>query len=50
MPLIKSNAPKAISSNISELARSGRPIRQAVAIALDIARRIRRGKWGGVPR
>lgn len=38
MPLIKSGSKKAVSRNISELVRSGRPQKQAVAIALDVAR------------
>jgi len=36
MPLIKGR--KGIGRNISELEDSGRPHRQAVAIALDVAR------------
>jgi len=38
MPLNKGSSSKAISSNISELVHSGRPQRQAVAIALETAR------------
>lgn len=38
MPLIKSGSKKAISKNISELRHSGRPQKQAIAIALDVAR------------
>lgn len=47
MPLIKGSSKKAISSNISELVHSGRPQKQAVAIALDTARRVK--KEGGGP-
>ena len=39
MPLIKSKSKKAISTNIGELVSSGRPQKQAVAIALDVARK-----------
>lgn len=39
MPLNKGKSQKAISSNIRELKASGRPQAQAVAIALDTARK-----------
>jgi len=38
MPLKKGNSKAAISSNISELMHSGRPQKQAIAIALHEAR------------
>jgi len=39
MPLKKGKSKKIMSKNISELVRSGRPQKQAVAIAYDTARR-----------
>lgn len=39
MPLKKGKSKKTIGYNIGELRRSGRPEKQAVAIALDEARR-----------
>jgi len=44
MPLNKSSSQKAVSSNISELVHSGRPQKQAVAIALSTARNSLRKK------
>lgn len=41
MPLAKGKSSKVVSSNISELVRSGRPQRQAIAIALKTARETR---------
>lgn len=41
MPLLKGKSQKTIGSNISELMHSGRPQKQAIAIALDTARRSR---------
>lgn len=42
MPLKKGSSKKTISSNIRELKRSGRPHKQAVAIALHQARKGKR--------
>lgn len=39
MPLDKSGSKESVGRNISELESSGRPKKQAVAIALDTARR-----------
>lgn len=48
MPLKKGSSRKAVSSNVRELKKSGRPQKQAVAIALSTARggkkRKKRGK------
>lgn len=46
MPLKKGSSQSVISSNISELRHSGRPLLQAIAIAMDKAgkRRKRGGK------
>ncbi len=39
MPLKKGTSKKIVQANISELVESGRPVDQAVAIALDMARK-----------
>lgn len=41
MPLDKSGSKKAVGANIKELMGSGRPQKQAIAIALDTQRRAR---------
>ena len=44
MPLVKSASKKAISQNIKTEMAAGKPQKQAVAIALDTARRARKGR------
>ena len=44
MPLIKSSSKKAVSENIRREVHAGKPQKQAVAIALSIARRARKGR------
>lgn len=44
MPLRKGKSKKTISTNIKELIGTGRPQKQAVAIALDTARKSGRKK------
>lgn len=39
MPLIKSASKKSIGKNISTEIKSGKPKKQAIAIALDVARK-----------
>jgi hypothetical protein len=44
MPLKKGFSSKTISENIRTEIRAGRPQKQAIAIAMDIARRARKKK------
>jgi hypothetical protein len=46
MPLKKGSSQKTVGTNISELVHSGRPQKQAIAIALDVARRSKRATGG----
>ena len=46
MPLVKGSGRKAISTNIRRENRAGKPQKQAVAIALETARRSKRKKKG----
>lgn len=48
MPLKKGSSQKTVSTNIRELVASGRPQKQAVAIALDTARRTAKNAGGGL--
>jgi len=42
MPLVKGHSRKAISKNIRTEIRAGKPRKQAIAIAMEVARRARR--------
>ena len=44
MPLIKSKSKEAVSKNIRTEVQSGKPQKQAVAIALSVQRRAQKGK------
>ena len=44
MPLLKGKSDNIVSKNISELVRSGKPQRQAIAIALSKAGKSKYGK------
>lgn len=48
MPLKKGSSKKTVSTNIRELVHSGKPQKQAIAIALDVARRSNKAV-GGAP-
>lgn len=45
MPLCKSKSKKCISKNIKEEIKSGKPKKQAIAIALNIARKKKKKQW-----
>ena len=47
MPLVKGSGRKAVSTNIKREIAAGKPQRQAVAIALSVARRAKKGRGRG---
>jgi hypothetical protein len=44
MPLVKSKSKKAVGTNIKREIEAGKPQKQAVAIALSVQRRAKKGK------
>lgn len=46
MPLIKSKSPKAFKKNISTEVKSGRPVKQSVAIAYAVKRSAKKAMGG----
>jgi hypothetical protein len=48
MPLIKSKSEKAFKKNISTEVKSGRPVKQAVAIAYSVKRDAKKAKGGSL--
>ena len=44
MPLVKSKSKKAVGTNIKREMAAGKPQKQAVAIALSVQRRAKKGK------
>src|SRR5258708_16010630 len=47
MPLVQGSSQKTISSNISEMIDSGHPRDQAIAAAMETARKVKAKKAGG---
>jgi hypothetical protein len=48
MPLIKSKSEKAFKKNISTEVKSGRPVKQAVAIAYSVKRDAKKAEGGSL--
>lgn len=47
MPLDKSGSKKSVGKNVKAEMKAGKPQKQAVAIALDVQRRAKKGKGKG---
>jgi hypothetical protein len=48
MPLVQGKSPEAVSKNIKAEIRAGKPKKQAIAIALSTAKRVKKKKAAAV--